>query len=327
MTKMRIAVVLGALVTLAGLSVAALGTVYWMPRGHTEPVTVNIKPGSSIVAIGRVLQAMGLINAPLGFRVAVKLRGDENRLQAGEFEIPPRASLAQIIDHLRDGRPIMHAITLAEGLTSQQIINELNGHKILDGVVAQIPAEGSLLPETYFVPRGTRRSALIADMQRAMQVTLDTAWESRQEGLPIKTKQEALILASIVEKETGIPEERRDVAAVFVNRLRRGMKLQSDPTIIYGLVGGQGKLGRPIRKSEIRKPTPYNTYTIEGLPPTPIANPGRAAIEAVMGPSKSKAVFFVADGTGGHVFAETYRDHRANVKKWRAIEKARKTAQ
>jgi UPF0755 protein len=191
---------------------------------------------------------------------------------------------------------------------------------LLQGEVA-IPAEGSLLPETYKVPRSMSRAKLVAQMSRAQKSVIDELWPKRQAGLPIKSQQEAIILASIVERETAMAEERPLVAAVFVNRLKKRMRLQSDPTIIYGLVGGQGKLGRPIRRSEIRRHTPYNTYRIKALPPTPIANPGRAAIAAVLNPADSQALYFVADGTGGHVFANTLAEHNRNVRRWRQIEK------
>jgi UPF0755 protein len=191
---------------------------------------------------------------------------------------------------------------------------------VLAGDVA-LPREGSLLPETYNVARGMTRTALVAKMMADQTRAIDALWPTRQKNLPFKTKKEALILASIVERETGVSSERPQVAAVFVNRLKKRMRLQSDPTIIYGLVGGKGALGRPIRRSEIRRKTAYNTYRINGLPPTPIANPGRASIAAVLNPADSKALYFVADGTGGHAFAETLEQHNKNVRRWRQIEK------
>jgi UPF0755 protein len=201
-----------------------------------------------------------------------------------------------------------------------QIIDLLNAQDVLAGDVA-LPREGSLLPETYNVARGMMRTALVAKMMADQTRAIDALWPTRQKNLPFKTKKEALILASIVERETGVSSERPQVAAVFVNRLKKRMRLQSDPTIIYGLVGGKGALGRPIRRSEIRRKTAYNTYRINGLPPTPIANPGRASIAAVLNPADSKALYFVADGTGGHAFAETLEQHNKNVRRWRQIEK------
>ena len=241
-------------------------------------------------------------------------------VQAGEFDLPPRANMRDISRILRLGDVVMHAITVPEGMTSQQVVELLFSEPVLSGD-ASIPAEGSLLPETYFVPRGHARTALLAKMQAAQDQALEQLWENRQPGLPLQTPQEAVVLASIVEKETGQAGERGQVAAVFVNRLRKRMRLQSDPTIIYGLVGGKGTLGRPIRLSEIGKPTPYNTYTIFGLPPTPIANPGREALAAVLDPPSTSALYFVANGTGGHIFADTLTEHNKNVRRWRKLQK------
>jgi UPF0755 protein len=218
------------------------------------------------------------------------------------------------------GKSILHKLTAPEGKTTKQILALVAAHEVLVGDITMAPAEGALLPETYSFTRGETRDELIADMMRARDAVLDELWEKRANDLPIMTKDEAIILASIVEKETGVASERPLIAAVFVNRLRRGMRLQSDPTIIYGLTGGE-PLGRGLRKSELERETPYNTYLISGLPPTPIANPGRASIEAVLDPAESDYLFFVADGTGGHVFAATLEEHNRNVVKWRQIER------
>jgi UPF0755 protein len=226
---------------------------------------------------------------------------------------------------LIDGKSIVYKLTLAEGLTSATIIELVRGHPVLVGDVADIPAEGSLLPETYVFDRGTTRKDLVGRMQDDHTRVLDELWVGRAKDLPFSTKDEAVILASIVEKETGVASERPRVAAVFVNRLRKGMKLQSDPTIIYGLTKGV-PLGRGIRQSELEKPTPYNTYVILGLPPTPIANPGKASLAAVMNPAQTEDLYFVADGTGGHAFAATLDEHEANVRKWREIERQRAAA-
>jgi len=214
----------------------------------------------------------------------------------------------------------VHKITVAEGLTSAVVMDLLRRDQVLIGDLTAAPAEGSLLPETYLFQRGTTRDQLAADMQRDHTKILDELWEKRQAGLPFTTKAEAVTLASIVEKETGVASERPHVAAIFINRLRKGMRLQSDPTIIYGLTKGV-PLGRGIRQSELEKATPYNTYVITGLPPTPIANPGRASIEAVLNPMASEDLYFVANGTGGHAFAATVAEHEANVKRWREIER------
>ncbi|MBZ4024028.1 branched-chain alpha-keto acid dehydrogenase subunit E2 [Rhodobacter sp. TJ_12] len=211
-------------------------------------------------------------------------------------------------------------VTLAEGVTSWQVVEALKSADFLSGEVGDIPAEGSLSPDSYEVKRGTKRADLLDQMASRQAMALALAWENRAEGLPYETPEEALVMASIVEKETGVASERAQVASVFVNRLERGMKLQTDPTVIYGVTKGQGALGRGLRQSELRRETPYNTYVIDGLPPTPICNPGTAAIEAALHPAETPYLYFVADGTGGHAFAETLAEHNANVARWRAIE-------
>ncbi len=212
-------------------------------------------------------------------------------------------------------------MTIPEGLTSEQIVARLTDNDIFAGSVHEIPREGTLLPETYKFPRGTTRDQVIARMQQAQKRVVAEIWEHRNPDIPVKTADQLVTLASIIEKETGKADERSRVAAVYVNRLRQKMKLQSDPTIIYGLVGGKGTLGRPIKRSEITQPSPYNTYVIDGLPPGPIANPGRASLEAAANPARTRDLFFVADGTGGHAFTETYDQHQKNVAKLRAMEK------
>lgn len=212
-------------------------------------------------------------------------------------------------------------VTLAEGVTSWQVVDELKRADFLQGEIAEVPPEGALAPDSYEVERGSDRAALIARMTEAQTAILSTLWAERAPGLPYDTPEEALIMASIVEKETGIAEERPQVASVFVNRLERGMRLQTDPTVIYGITLGQGVLGRGLRQSELRRETPYNTYVIDGLPPTPIANPGRLSIEAALNPAETDFVFFVADGTGGHAFAVTLEEHNRNVERWREIER------
>jgi UPF0755 protein len=215
---------------------------------------------------------------------------------------------------------VQHQVTVAEGLTSEQIVQRLLEADMLAGNIREIPREGSLLPESYRFPRGTPRDQVIQRMQQAQKRIIQEVWDHRAPDLPLRTPEQLVTLASIVEKETGRADERTRVAAVFVNRLKQRMKLQSDPTIIYGLVGGKGTLGRPILRSEIEQPTPYNTYVIEGLPPGPIANPGRAALEAVANPARTKELYFVADGTGGHSFSESLDQHQRNVSRLRALE-------
>lgn len=216
-----------------------------------------------------------------------------------------------------------YRVSLAEGVTSWQVVEALKGFEALSGEISEIPAEGSLAPDSYDVAAGQDRNEILKAMQDKQQLRINAAWENRQEGLPLESPEEMLILASIIEKETGVPGERGQVASVFVNRLNQGMRLQTDPTVIYGVTKGQGTLGRGLRRSELNRPTPWNTYQIDGLPPTPIANPGLASLEAAVAPDNTNYVFFVADGTGGHAFAETLQEHNRNVAKWREIEAER----
>jgi UPF0755 protein len=242
-------------------------------------------------------------------------------LKPGEYLFQKNASLRDVIGTMVEGKVVQHAVTIPEGLTSEQIVARLSDNDLFSGTVHEIPREGTLLPETYKFPRGTPREQVIARMQQAQKRALAEIWERRSPDLPLKTPEQLVTIASIVEKETGKPDERSRVAAVFVNRLRQTIKLQSDPTIIYGLVGGKGTLGRPIKRSEILQPSPYNTYVVEGLPPGPIANPGRASLEAAANPARTRDLFFVADGTGGHAFSDTYDQHQKNVARLRAMEK------
>lgn len=224
---------------------------------------------------------------------------------------------------MRERADTRFRIALAEGVTSWQVVEGLKAVEVMTGTVSDIPPEGHLAPDSYEVRPGDDRNALLALMRTRQEDRLAAAWQGRAEGLPLETPEDALILASIVEKETGVAEERGIVASVFLNRLNLGMRLQTDPTVIYGVTNGQGVLGRGLRQSELRKATPYNTYVIDGLPPTPIANPGLASIEATLNPEATGYLFFVADGTGGHAFAETLAEHNENVAKWRAIEAQR----
>lgn len=280
--------------------------------------------GTGLNATATRLQGAGLVSNELIFRLALRLTGQAGALKAGEYAIPAHASMKEIADILESGKSILHKITMAEGLTSWEAMQVIAADPVLIGELPDIPAEGTLLPQTYLFTRGTARAEIVAQMTRAHDEIAARLWAARAENLPITTLEEAVILASIVEKETGLAEERPRVAAVFINRLRRGMRLQSDPTIIYGLTEGKGALGRGIRRSELDRKTAYNTYQIDGLPPTPIANPGEAALAAVLNPPTTKDLFFVADGTGGHVFAETLREHERNVAKWRRIERSRR---
>lgn len=321
----------GALVVLAMLGAGALyGGYRWMQAefaetGPSETETVILLPrGAGLIQIANQLEREGLISDARIFRVAITLDEGDRALRAGEYEIPAAASMAQIYELLRSGQTVQHSVTLAEGLTSAMIVAALGEADVLTGEITDVPAEGSLLPETYLVTRGTARQDVLNRMRSDQQALLDTLWANRADNLPFETLEEAIILASIVEKETGIGGERGEVAGVFVNRLRRGMRLESDPTIIYGISQGE-PLGRGLRRSEIdNAENAWNTYQIPRLPPTPIANPGREALAAVLNPTETSALFFVADGTGGHVFADTYDQHLRNVAQWRRIERQRR---
>jgi UPF0755 protein len=275
--------------------------------------------------IAQILKQEGVIEQPLLFQAYAYMNRQRGQLKAGEFQFKAGTSVDEAIDTLIQGKAILHTVTVPEGLTSEQIVARLYEHEILTGDVTETPREGSLLPDTYKFERGTTRQQIINTMQTAQRQAVEQIWQRRSPELPIKSPQELVIMASIVEKETGRADERTRVAGVFINRLMKRMKLQSDPTIVYGLVGGKGTLGRGILRGEIEAATPYNTYVVEGLPPGPIANPGRAALEAVANPSRTKDLYFVADGSGGHAFAETYEQHQRNVGRWRQIEKSRPT--
>ena len=290
------------------------------PSEDTE--TVLLAQGSSVSSIANALENAGIIRHAELFTAVVRVRSADNKLKAGEYEIPARASIMEVIDLLIEGKSILHSFTAPEGLTTAQILKLVSADPILVDELTVAPEEGKLLPETYAFTRGESRDDMVRRMIAAQDALIEDAWDDRATELPFSTPEEAIILASIVEKETGVAEERPRIAAVFVNRMRRGMRLESDPTIIYGLTKGE-PLGRGLRVSELRGETPYNTYIIRGLPPTPIANPGAAAILAVLNPAETDDLFFVADGTGGHAFAKTNREHERNVAAWRRIERER----
>lgn len=313
-----------ALVALAAVSYA--GRKMAAPGPLATDKAIFIAPGTEVVQIIDKLAKEKVIENPTLVKGSLWARQQWRSVKAGEYLFKAHVSPNEVIDTLVSGKQVLHSVTIPEGLTSEQIIERLRANEILAGDIAETPKEGSLLPETYKVTRGTSRSSLIRKMQREQESLLDRIWAKRSKTVPLKSKYEMLTLAAIVEKETGRADERSRVAGVFYNRLRKGMRLQSDPTIVYGLVGGKGTLGRPIRRDEIRKPTPYNTYVINGLPPGPIANPGRASLEAVANPSQTNDLYFVADGTGGHAFAETLADHNRNVLRWRQIERERAAA-
>jgi UPF0755 protein len=309
---------------LAGAGIAMVGGQSRAPGPLASDRVLIIPKDSGLTEIADLLQREGMIEHPWAFRISALVSGNWTKLKAGEYLFKARASQADILDIIADGKVVEHSITVPEGLTSEQIVARLRENDLLTGDIIQVPREGSILPDTYRIPRGFSRQAIIDRMARDQRAVLARVWERKPADLPIKTPQELVVLASIVEKETGRADERPRVAGVFINRLNRKMKLQSDPTIVYGIVGGKGTLGRSIQRSEITQATPYNTYVIDGLPPGPIANPGRAAMEAVVNHSRTKDLYFVADGSGGHAFAETLDQHNRNVGRWRQIEAVRR---
>jgi UPF0755 protein len=323
-------VVIGnAIITILIVLMIGAGTAYYYGRQMLETAgplqedkIVNIPQRAGKRDIADALQREGVINVNpwlfIGGVFALKASSD---LKPGEYSFQKRASLRDVIATIVEGKVVQHSVTIPEGLTSEQIVTRLSDNDLFSGTLREMPREGTLLPETYKFPRGTTREQVIQRMQQAQRRVLAEIWERRNPDIPVKSPEALITLASIVEKETGRADERSRVAAVFTNRLRQKMKLQSDPTIIYGLVGGKGTLGRPIKRSEITQPSPYNTYVVEGLPPGPIANPGRASLEATANPARTRDLFFVADGTGGHSFTETYDQHLKNVAKLRVQEK------
>jgi len=322
----------GLLTLFAGVVLALYSAVNYKYERSSElgqARIFNVPKGSGLSTIAARLEQDELIDNAFVFKLVTKLRGNEANFKAGEFSVQRGQSMADIYNMLASGKTVQYPVTFPEGLTTAMIFRRFDSFDVLVDDNPAPPAEGTLLPETYSVPKGMTQSELAGKMRRAQTDLLDALWDKRAPDLPIKTRADAIILASIVEKETGIGAERDKVAGVFINRLNKGMRLQSDPTIIYGVSKGEilrNKKGkrRGIYRSEIDKQTAWNTYQIDGLPPTPICNPGAKAIAAVLNPAKTKALFFVADGTGGHVFGNTLAQHEANVRKWRKIERARK---
>ena len=323
------------LVAAAIFAFAFFSSAIGRPGPADSDATFVVERGASGADIGAGLEQAGLIADAFQFRVANRLYARGAALQAGEYLIPAHASIREIVDMMSSGAALQHALTFPEGITIAGVMRIIASAELLTGDIPEAPPEGAILPETYHVQRGMTRAALLQQMREARDAALAEIWEERQANLPVSTPEQLVTLASIVERETGVASERPMVAAVFVNRLRRPMRLESDPTIIYGickrfpprcrdgrLVDAQGN-PRTIRASEIALNTGYNTYQIDRLPPTPISNPGRAALEATANPADSDAIFFVADGSGGHAFAATLAEHNANVARWREIERAR----
>ena len=314
----------GLLVVLIGIALAVgLWLALTSPGPKGEGARIWIEKGQGLFAISESLEEHKLVHSARFFRLATRLSGRAGHLPAGEFDVPHGLSLLEITDHLAHASPVSHLITFPEGATSADILRALLETSNLETSTLPNVREGAYLPETYSYSRGERVFDVLSRMRKAMDETLIDLWEGRADGLPFDSPDDALILASIVEKETGVSEERAKVASVFINRVRRGMRLQSDPTVIYGRTLGD-PLGRAITRSDLADDNPYNTYKINGLPPTPIANPGRASLEAVMNPADTDYLYFVADGSGGHAFAQTLEEHNKNVALWRAIERARR---
>lgn len=314
-------------VALVGVIVATLAFVvgkrsFDSPGPLTQEATVMVPRGGGLAAIASNLERNGVISDATVFEYGVRLEGVGGGLKAGEYAFAPGISMRGAMDVLRGGNSIQHSVTIPEGWTARQVFDRVAADPVLVGDMPPMAAEGTLLPETYRFTRGMTRTQMVAQMTQAQSDLVEEIWAGRVDGLPIDDVGQFVTLASIVEKETGIASERPHVASVFINRLREGMRLQSDPTIIYGIWGGAGKpANEPIRQSHITGETPYNTYVIRGLPPGPIANPGRAALEAVAHPLEADDLYFVADGTGGHAFARTLNEHNANVRRYREIER------
>ena len=319
----RIAFLVLALALLVG-GISAWGYAgYMRPGPLTAAKTVIVPRGAGLGDIAARLTDAGVLSAPLLFRLGVKISGAAASLRAGEYVFPASISPRGVSALLRSGHTVVRRLTVPEGLTTIEVLALLNGTEGLKGGAGPPPGEGSLLPETYHFAYGDRRQAMVRRMAAAMDRTVAGLWAASAPAPTLKSPAEALILASMVEKETAKPDERGRVAAVFLNRLRRGMRLQSDPTVVYGLSRGGTPLGRPLSRADLGAPTPYNTYLIDGLPPSPIANPGRAAIQAVLSPARTDELYFVADGSGGHVFARTLAEHNRNVAAWRKFQKQR----
>ncbi|HLX99721.1 MAG TPA: endolytic transglycosylase MltG [Roseiarcus sp.] len=308
-------------------ALATVGALAWLMKEARSPgplaadKVVMIKSEEDLGGIADQLERAGVIDSALWFNILTLLDGNRGALKRGEYAFKAGVSMNEIENELLAHRVVRYKITIPEGLTSEQVADRLREDPVLIGEIREPPREGSLMPDTYYFERGDTRLSILSRMAKMQAKAVDEIWRGRSASLPIKSPGEMVTLASIVEKETGKPDERPRVASVFINRLEKHMRLESDPTIVYGLARGKGTLGRSITRADLTQPTPYNTYIIDGLPPGPICNPGKAALEAVANPARSKDLYFVADGTGGHTFAETLDQHQKNVARWRQIEK------
>ena len=325
--RMGISSVSGLLTFVLLGALATVGALAWLLKESRNPGPLEADKVVMIVreddggSIADQLERAGVIDSAMWFNVLTLLDGNRGALKRGEYEFKAGISMNELENELIAHRVVMYKLTIPEGLTSEQIVQRLRENDVLVGDVKETPREGSLMPDTYSFERGYTRLSVLARMAKMQTKTIEEVWKGRAPDLPIKSPGEMVTLASIVEKETGKTDERPHVAGVFINRLEKRMRLESDPTIVYGLALGRGTLGRSITKADLNQSTPYNTYIIDGLPPGPICNPGKAALEAVANPARSKDLYFVADGTGGHVFAETFDQHQKNVAHWRQIEK------
>ena len=307
------------LAVITGIASFFIYQEYTLPGPLAENKVFVVGKGLGTPEIAAALQEGGIISDARVFSAMSYVTGTRTRLKAGEYAFPAEASMRDVMALIASGKSITYKVSVPEGWTSEMAVARVNANEILEGPPAVVPPEGAIMPDTYVFRRGMTRQKLVDDMQAAQAALLEDLWEKRSPVLAITTKEEAVTLASIVEKETGVADERPVIASVFMNRLKKNMRLQSDPTIIYGIVGGKGKLDRALTRTDIQTETPYNTYRINGLPPGPIANPGRAALEATLNPQSTDYLYFVADGTGGHAFAATLEEHNRNVKKWRQI--------
>ncbi len=324
---MRLMRLLGTFLIIIALATG--GAVVWIKTEFSRPGPLSqdkiiaIPRGATSGSIVEILGTEGVVRSPAILSLRLRMQQIDRSLKAGEYRFAAGSSIADVIEILTKGPSVLRPLVLPEGLTVVEILDIIQRTEFLNGIISQEPDEGSLLPETYFMALNDNRDDLVRRMEKAMNALMDQLWESRVSNLPFSTKKEALTLASIVEKETGVESERRRIAGVYISRLRRNMRLQADPTVAYGLAKGTAKLGKPLGRqltlNDLRLPTAYNTYTIDGLPPGPITNPGRASIEAVLNPLETGDIYFVADGSGGHVFAKTLEEHNRNVARWRQL--------
>ena len=319
--------VLPTLIAAIGVAAYLVLNAFERPGPLAEETVVLVPRGAGLSGIAGHLERAGVIEDARIFEIVVRFEGTARGLKAGEYSFPAAVSMRGAMELLESGRTVAHRITLPEGMTSHELVALLNEAEGLTGEIAAVPPEGALLPETYHYSREDPRADILDRMMAARDDVLEELWSQRVENLPLATPEEAVVLASIVEKETGLADERPLIAGVFINRLRKGMPLQSDPTVVYGITKGTGPLGRLLTRRDLRTPSPYDTYTIKGLPPGPIANPGRAALAAVLNPAETEYFYFVADGSGGHAFARTLQEHNRNVAKWRKIQRQQRQQQ